>query len=239
MKRILGVFLLALAVCTQVYAVAEVPKSSVWFDPSDVAAGESIFLNALVYNNQSTDATVTVVFSTPAGTVDTASTAIAKATAKTLSVAWKMPKENTVVTAKITTATNPAKKSLPALVGTIGTVTVGPTAAPAEAKPFSFSGSKQLAAWFGPLVTKIDAWRIQQHKAFVKLKTDTQNKIDSVEITADDKNSASKALGSPLDTVTLMYATAGSTLFASQALFYIAAILLILMLLRAIVNRFV
>ncbi|MDB5254849.1 MAG: hypothetical protein JWL92_225 [Candidatus Nomurabacteria bacterium] len=242
MKKIaafLFIVLVSMSLAAQaVFAVAEVPKSSVWFDPANAAAGEAIKLNALVYNNQTSNATVTVVFSDPAGTIGTTSTTITKATAKTVSVSWKMPVKNTVVTAKVSTAVTSAKKSLPGLVGVLGTVTVGSVAPEATALG-SFPGSTQLAKWFGPLVSKIDAWRVGQKDTFVKLKASTLKKMGDVKLDINDKNILSKVLGNPVDYIVLAYATSGATLFASQALFYIAGFLLFLLILRAIVNRFI
>ncbi len=242
MKKIIGIFVIVLVsmnlVAQAAFAVAEVPKSSVWFDPANAAAGEAIQLNALVYNNQTVDAKMTVVFSDPAGTIGTTSATVTKATAKTLSVAWKMPTKNTVVTAKVTAAVTTANKPLSALVGELGTVSVGSVASQTDVTAFSFPGSKQLAAWFGPLFSKIDAWRIDQRDNFKELKEHTQKKTN-IQLAPDDKDAASKALGNPVDYFVLAYATAGYALFASQALFYIAAVLLFLLILRAIVNRFI
>jgi hypothetical protein len=238
MKKIVAfIFVMLMSIGAHAFAVAEVPKSSVWFEPSDAKAGESIQLNALVYNNQTVDAKVTVVFSNSAGTIGTTSATVTKATAKTLSVSWKMPAKSTVVTAKVTAAVNGANKSLPALIGELGTVTVGATAPLITTPDFSFPGSAKIKAWFGPLFTKIDAWRVEQRDNFQELKAYSQKKVD-VKVDATDKNAASKALGNPVDYLVLAYASAGYTLFASQALFYIAAALLLLLILRAIVNRF-
>jgi hypothetical protein len=240
MKRFsafLAVTVLVLGMVAQsAWAVAQVPKSSVWFDPATAQSGEEIQLNALVYNNQTTDATVTVVFSTSAGTVGTSTATIAQSTAKTVSVAWKMPQENTVVTATVSTAVSSGKKALPGLVGVLGTVSVGSASPGSTVLGLSFPGSKQIASWFGPLITKIEHWRIGQQGHFISLQASTQKKVGDTSM--DAKTLSSKILAHPGSYAVLLYAMAGTSVFSSQALFYILAVLLFLLLLRFIVNRF-
>jgi hypothetical protein len=244
MKTLFAIVLLLIVSTSTAFAAAELPKSSVWFDPAAAAVGESVTLNALVYNDQTADATVTVVFSDTTGTIGTTSALIAKATAKTLSVSWKMPEKNTVVTAKVTTATDAAKKSVPGLIGVLGTVTVGPTVAPTPTVAgISFPGSAQINAWFAPLLSKVEAFRIKQTASFTTLKSTTQARIDHASALAsnpapDDKNVASEAAGNPFDYVTLAYATVALGIFSSQAIFYVAIVLIFLLALRFIVNLF-
>ncbi len=228
MKKVIATLLLSImsiGIVTQtVFAAAELPKASVWFDPSTAAVNESITLNALVYNDQSNDATVIVAFTSPTETIGTATAVVAKGSAKTLTLAWKMPAKDTVVTASVTSALTSAKKSIPALDGALGTVTVGSTVTPTVTPP-SIPGATQINAWFAPLLTKVEAFRIQQRDSYIVLKTNTQKNIDT-----------SKASGNLWHSFVLLYATVLVAILTSQALFYVAGALLILIVLRFIVN---
>ncbi|MEO5645988.1 MAG: hypothetical protein ABIO57_02875 [Candidatus Paceibacterota bacterium] len=241
MKKFVALVLLSIVsismVTQAVFAAPELPKASVWFDPATVAVSEPITVNALVYNNQVSDATVTVAFTTTTETIGTASALIAKGSAKTITLAWKMPVKDTVVTAKVTSAITSTKKSLPGLIGTLGTVTVGSTVTPTAVSSI-IPGAAQINAWFAPLLTKVEAFRVKQKVAYTVLKTNTQKKIDASNAKAapDDKNSAAKSFGNPWDSFVLIYATTGAAIFASQAIFYIAAALIILLILRFVVN---
>jgi len=234
---------LSIGIATQTFAAAELPSSSVWFAPTTAAVGEAITINALVYNSQSVDATVTVVASTPTLKISTVTELIPKATAKTIVINWTMPKNSSAVTVAVTTALDHNKKSLPALVGKIGTVTIAPSAVAPVITPTAttaFPGAAQLKAWFGPWMAKIEPFRIKEAKYFTTLR-DTKKAalgITAAPATTDgaDKNAASKAFGNPFDYITYIVAIGCATLFASQGLFYVAIILLALLVLRFIVN---
>jgi hypothetical protein len=245
---------------SSVFAAAQLPSTSVWFDPATAVVDAPITLNALVYNNQAATATVTVVFTTDKQTkIGSVTEQVPAQSAKTFSTAWKMPAKSTLVTATVTTAVTASKKSLPALVGPVGSITVG-TVTPlitGVAVP-SFPGSTQIAAWFAPLFNAVEKFRLQQATYFTRLQESSRNKIglnpaalpqifQQPDGTTDSTPSSTSGqaanantvnmFGSPLDYVTYAYATAFTALFANQMVFYIVLILIILLLLRFIANR--
>lgn len=209
------------------YAAAELPASAAWFAPTTAAAGSPITLNALVYNNQKTDATVTVVFSAPGVTIATVTQTIAAQSAMTVSAGWIMPKASAIVTATVTAALDKNKKSLPPLLGVLSTVTVGSMPAPLI-QGISFPGSAQLTAWFTPFFNKIETFRKNEAATLTALRDATKAKVTS---------SLSGAFSHPIDYATLLYSSVGAALFANMAVFYIAAIMIVLLLLRFVVNR--
>jgi hypothetical protein len=220
------------------FAVAAVPASSVWFDPTTGAAGTATTLHALVYNNQVVDATVTVTFTSPAGKIGEVSDTVPKQTAKTLSLAWKLPEKSTVVTAAVSAAIDKGKKPLPKLVGVLGTVTVSSTDTSAIAG-VSFPGSSKLKAWFTPLLVKTEAFRVKESKYFDELQLRTRKELGIGAKDSMTKGMTVAAVTShPAQYGTLVYAVALSSLFGSAAVFYIACALLILLIVRFIVNLF-
>ncbi|MDB5188736.1 MAG: hypothetical protein JWM92_334 [Candidatus Nomurabacteria bacterium] len=198
----------------KVSAAAALPSSAVWFTPASASVGSAITLNALVYNNQSVSATVTVTFTntTSKEKIAAMTDTIAAQSAKTITANWIMPAKNTVVTATVTGAFDKNKKSLPALLGVLGTVTVGNTPTPLI-NGISFPGSTQLNAWFTPVLTTMESFRKKEAISFAHMR---------------DSN--------PGNSVTNTYYTMGASLFTNPAFFYIAALLLLLLLLRFIVN---
>jgi hypothetical protein len=252
-----AVMMICFLISSSVFAAAQLPSTSVWFDPADAAIDMPITLNALVYNDQSTAATITVVFTTDTKIkIGSITEEVPSQTAKTFSVAWKMPAKSTIVNARVTTAVTAAKKSLPSLVGPIGSITVG-TVTPlisGIALP-SFLGSSQITLWFTPLFKIIETFRLQQATYFTRLQDSTRHKIglnpaalpqifQQPDGTTDSNPSPQPAsantpnmFGNPLDYLTYAYATAFATLFASQMIFYIVFAILLLLLLRFIVSR--
>ncbi len=237
MKKLIALsFFIALLASSVSFAAAEVPAAAVWFEPATAAVDAPITLHALVYNNQAVDATVVVSFSTPAGKIGEVSDTIAKQTAKTVSIAWKMPAKGTVVTAAVTKATDKNKKALAPLVGTIGTVTVATAPTPLIGGK-TIPGLKQVKAWFGPLLDSIEKFREGETVKFEHLRDTKRVALGiGVENPAPDKDAASNALGNPGDYFLYLYGTAMASVFSSVALFYIASVLIILFLLRFIVN---
>jgi hypothetical protein len=214
------IFAVALSFHTNVFAAATVPASSVWITPATAVAGSAVTVNALVYNSQSQTATVTVVFSFDRGTIGTVVETISPDSARTAMQSWLMPSNATVVTAAVTAAYNNEKQSIPSLVGTIGTVTIGIAPVPVISS-VTFPGSAQLSAWFGPVIAKIETFRINEAAYYAQLR---------------DATKASINVTSPTQSFTLIYASAFASFFGNQVLFYIAMALLILILLRFIVN---
>jgi hypothetical protein len=232
MKKISSVFaalFIVVAVLSNTHAAhaaASLPATSVWFTPPTATAGTLITLNALVYNNQTADATVTVTFTTPADTIGTVTALVPAQTAKTLSYDWKMPSSSAIVTATVTTAINKQKKSLPGLLGVLGTVSVAATPTPLI-NGISFPGSTAITAWLTPALTQVEAFRAKEAIQF-------SNQRDAVKKTLG--TSVSEAFGNPYNYFILIYSSCLAAVFTSVSLFYIASILLALLLLRLIVN---
>lgn len=247
MKRNLFVRLSLLAVAAVIlfpvksFAVDAIPNTSVWFTPSNAIAGSAISLNALVYNNQAQDATVTVSFKTDKAVIGTQTQLIASQSAKTLVQKWVMPSTTTVVTVSVTAAVDKNKKSIPALLGTLGTVSVGAGVTPVI-NSVSFPGSSQLTAWFGPLLSKIETFRAHEAVSYAILRDQTKVTLGITQVKAPTV--ASDGLpplkfDNPMQYVTLVYATACASFFGSAAVFYIGCILIILLAVRFVVNLFV
>lgn len=238
MKKFLSIFsLVLLAVFFLgkgiVSAADTLPSNALTVAPANALAGSAITLNALVYNNESVNAVVTVAFTIPDGsttggtiTIANVTAIIGPASAKTIAANWEMPTQSTVVTATVTAAVDDNKQLLPSLLGTLGTVTVGPSSSSSIAG-ISFPGSTQISAWFAPLFSTIENWRLQEAVALTTLRTTTQATITS---------SPSQAFGNPWNYATLIYATIGAALFTNQIIFYIAFGLLVLFVLRMIIR---
>ncbi|GEM_PF-2327386 len=237
MKKILSVVIIFLSLTTVVSAAATVPNTSVWFTPSTAKVGETIALNALVYNNQSVDATVVVAFSN----VSSATALIPAQTAKTVSVSWKLPAKNTSVTATVTSAVDKNKKSIPSLVGLIGTIDVGPSVdIIVPTSNLSFPGSTVISKWITPLLSNIEAYRSKQAIYFSAERDHAKAAVDAVIVAAPvatvQNGLSSKVLGSPMIYISYAVDSSLATLFNSVALFYIVCILIVLFVLRFIVN---
>jgi hypothetical protein len=211
-------FFMVIFFATQTFAVATLPNSSVWFTPADAAIGSAISLNALVYNNQTQNINFTVDFSVGATLIGTVTEVIPAQTAKTLSYAWVMPKVATVVTAKVIAAANTKKQSVPLLIGILGKVTVGGVAPIISA------------------LAKLEAYRVQQSAKYVALRDSTKSQLNITMTNGMPTIPSEKSLGNPSVYLTLIYSTALATLFSNVAVFYIACILLLLLVLRFIVK---
>ncbi len=230
MKKLLHIvtalFIIGSSLAMTAHAAAPLPSAAVWFTPADAKAGETVTLNALVYNNEKVDATVTLSFSAPDAKIPAVTAAIPAQTAKTISTDWKMPAQNTVVTATVTAAADKNKHSLPSLLGVVGTVTVGNAPAPLISG-VSFPGSSQLNAWFAPFLGKIEAFRKKEAATFTALRDKTKKAVTS---------NPSEVLHHPALYGTLLYASAAATMFSSPLLFYVFSLLVILLALRFVVN---
>jgi hypothetical protein len=220
---LIGIFVLSSGVAK---AADALPSTSVWFTPPTATAGQPITLNALVYNNQTSQATVTVAFTTPTLNIAAVTATIPAGSAKTISFAWTMPKDVTLMMATVTAATNSSHQSIPSLLGTIGTVTIG-TEPTVLANGITFPGSEQISAWFGPFISKVEVWRIQEAAIFTAQRQAVQAKITS---------SVSQAFSTPMNYIVLIYTTCLASLFSNIAFFYVALILVILLALKFIVN---
>lgn len=252
MKKILSIgiaLIMAFVVVPSVFAAAELPSNTVWYEPATAPADSAITLQALVYNNQTSDATVTVDFTIPNKTkVATATALIPAQSAKTLSAVWKMPHASTVVTGTVTAAVTAKHVSLPKLLGVLGTVTAAPSVAPTTTTSMSsFPGSAQLSAWFGPLLAKIEAFRVKEAAYFTDLRDKSKaaaglaigTTIGTALTSQTPASDATNQIFShPGDYFNYFYASAMVPVFSNQIIFYIVLLLAVLLVIRFIVNLF-
>lgn len=235
---IVAAFLLFFLLPFKTFAAATLPSTNVWYIPADVSAGTVINLNALVYNNQPTDATVTVTFKTSKATIGVETATVPVQTAKTITAQWTMPSVATAVTASVTAATDKNKKTLSPLLGTLGTIMISPTAS--SVQPVAVSSS-QFTNWVKPWLTKVEAFRLEQATGYTTLRDKTRLALGITP--GETKAPVTDAIpplkvDNPLQYLTLIYATAMAAFFSSAALFYTGTVLIVLLLLRFIFNLF-
>ncbi len=251
----LSIVLGILCIASSVHAVATPPSQTVWVTPSDAKTGEEIMLNAFVYNDTSTEASVTVEFTQGSAEqvkgVATATITVPASTAKIATATWKMPDRSMTVTAEVTKASTKAKKDIPTLLGVVGTVTVGGT--PVLAAP-DLGGIKK---WFGGLLTHIETYRLKQaeHYAVVLKKSKSVVNGDAPKdivklLLPDDPNTATPTTAGQTtgsvkeaeshtgDYANMVFATAAESFFAHKAFFYISIVIVALFVLRFIFGRF-
>ena len=252
MKKILLAIIFSFAVFLSshgaAFATAALPTNSIWVSPATAAEGAAITLNALVYNNTAQDVTVTVTFTTkPADpavqpkVLGTIKQLVTSESAKTFSQAWTMPKGAIAVTGAVTSALTKQNQSIQTLVGPLGTITVGSDAVTPVATGVTFPGSVQLSNWFGPFITKVEAWRTKEATYYTALRDKTKTQLDITKSAATTTPVSVDGLppvktDNPMQWVTLIFATACASLFSNMVIFYISAILLILLVLRFIIN---
>jgi hypothetical protein len=221
----LAVFLLSGSV---VHAAADLPATAVWFTPATATVGSPVVLNALVYNNQTISATVTVAFetSTPTVTIGTITASIPAETAKTLSYNWKMPSASTVITATVTKAVGSNGQSIPALLGTLGTTSVASTPTPLLSN-LNIPGTSAISAWFATTFANVEAFRNKEAVVFSAQRDALKSTMGA---------NTTNAFGNPSNYLLLIYSSTAASLFSSIGLFYIVLLLAVLLLLKFIVN---
>jgi hypothetical protein len=239
-----------------VFAAPTPPPQTVRAEPANAKKGEKVSLEAFVYNSYGKTVTVEVMFSTPDEEIETISLTLPTQSGKTATTEWTGPEAQTVVTASIVRAVDSSQKTVPELLGVIGTVTVG-------AKPSTFSiGNLGISAksWVGTIFQTIDPWRIKQALKYEILRDQKRKELgistmqdltdqltpkapeapalpgDDAQRLGDLSNKAVFPIGTY---ATLFYASALAGLFGSIALFYICLVVLLLMLLRFFFRLFV
>lgn len=239
MKKLLIIFLAFFVIHSTSFAAATVPNTSVWVTPADAKVGTTITLNALVYNDQNQDVTVTVLFKTPTVSIGTVSQSIAAGSAKTVTEAWTMPDVSTTVTATVTAAVTKQKQSVSSLIGVVGTVSVG-----ASTTSLAIPGSSAVSAWFRSVFSSVESFRTKEASYYAALRDETKKALG---ITPSQHGAATVGeyglpvikADNPVQYFTLIYATALAAFFGSQVIFYVSVVLIILLILRFIVNMFV
>ncbi len=249
MKYFLTSFFVLTFIPLVAFATTPAPQS-VFYLPTNADKGDNITLNAFVYNGTNKSATVTVVFSADTLDVGEATVALSALSGKAATLPWKFPESTTVVTATVTKASDANQKSIPELLGVVGTATLGE----AETGLTGTNVENKLKGILGSVFGSIDPWRAKQATYFATLRD--KKKVELGIKTAKDVYDALKPapaapgqeqtlsdlppgatvnLGSY---VVLIYATAFASIFSSIALFYITLILLVLFLIRFIIRIF-
>ncbi len=253
MKKAVVSFLIAMLSVTlfssAAFAASALPSNTVWYEPANAAVGVAINLHALVYNNTSSTVTVTVGFNTTKGTLATATGEIAPQAAKTLTAAWKMPAASTIITGAVTKAVvTSTKKSVPSLVGTLGSITVAHLGTTTETTgvglfPAGFPGSAQLNVWLAPIFNSIERFRTTEAATLTTLRDTSKAQVSKTQhstVSADSTAPASDALSSTFSNPSVyfnyLYSSALAPVFSNAAVFYIVLVLLVLLVLRFIVN---
>jgi len=226
------------------FATPVVPQASVWMDPAAAEIGDSIELNAFVYNSTQKNGSITVLFATSTEELASVVIDVPAQTAKVAVTKWKIPEISTVVTASVTKAIDSSKKNMPELLGVIGTVTVG-----SNTKKLDTAGlGGILKKWFAVAFSSLDPWRVKQAEKYTTLRDKKKeelgvgqmkdiyaNLVEDNDVSTGESSSqeqkptATEKFGGH---AILVVATMLAALFTSVALFYIALILLALFVLR-------
>lgn len=245
MKYILSVLLLVLVLIPSSTGAA---NEKVWFTPVPgkevvtLAAGDPILVYAKLSNVLSDPVTYVLAFSVGDKAIGSKIVTVPGYSSLDTSIEWKMPETSTEVTATIAKATDRNKKELKALIGPIGTVTVGVPILTQQV------GLGPIKGWVGDIVGKLEAWRVKQLAYFTQLKleasevlgrttikdvgdllqpeTPTQSETDSTPVVEQKDN------GTTLGYIKLMYATAGKAFFAHKAVYFVVLILGALLVIR-------
>jgi len=243
MKYFLACLLtLLLVVPTSLRAADE----NVWFTPipsetpSQLNPGDPILIYAKINNVIADPVTYVLAFTAGDKTIGTKVVTIAGYTGQDVSVQWTMPEVSTPVSATVAKATDKTKKELKALIGPIGSVTVG--VAPKEIDIGPIKG------WVGDMVSDLERFRLRQLKYFTARKElanevlsrttikDVQDLLQpepSVETaTVSEVKVEKKDNGTTVGYLKLMYATIGKAFFAHKAVYFVAIILLGLVVIR-------
>lgn len=219
---------------------------TVWFSavpsetPSKLNVGDPILVYAKLNNVIADPITYVLAFTTVEKTIGTKVVTVAGYTGQDVSIKWVMPATSTTVTATIAKATDKNKKELKALVGPIGTATVGVVAEGPDITP--------IKGWIGGVVGYLESFRIQQLVYFTTLKqeadvvltrTTVKDVTDLLQPESPDATSTGTTVqvekkdnGTSLGYLKLIYATSGKAFFGHKAVYFVAIILLALLVIR-------
>lgn len=239
---------------TGVFAVATAPEFSVWVMPERARAGETVKLNAFVYNSTDVSATVTVVFKEGTETIDTQTIEINRKTAVVASASWKMPKQKTQVTVEIVKAIDVKKKAIPQLVGVVATA---PIKGSDTKSSLSLPSEVTLKRWAGSVLDTIEPFRIKQAKRYKAVRDRAKAALglttSEVSVAPNDTPEAPAVPQTDQTTPegslsamrelniesygTYLYGTVLSSFFSNIAVFYISIVIIFLLILRFIFGR--
>ena len=251
-KLVAFVLILSIFIIGHAQAAAT-PPESVWVTLHTTVgdSDKNATLNAFVYNNTTSDATVVVDFTVDNKSVATTTGSVPKQTGKTLSVQWTLPLQKVTVTASVKSATDANKKHLTTLEGILGTVNSGGVtslALPDNIIPKDWA-TKLSTGFLAP----VEAFRVKQSIYFTemrdtsKIKAEQSGVQDIANLLVPDgpgaPGSDQTATQAPknnhaMDYATLMFASMMSSFFSHQGIFYIALVLVALFLVRFIFRLF-
>ena len=247
MKYLVYCLLGIVASVSVVFAAA--PTNSFDITPSGALPGDTVSLQALIYNAEKSDVTYTLVFSTPTKVINTQQTSIPSLGAKTIKTNFVVPKTVDSVTATIKKAVIKSGVHVTAVEKPIGTLSVGPAA---SAQFPGFLQSVQKVPMIGAVYTTIDSFRAQQIEYFTAIRDGAKirigSSIDTLAGGVIDKGlnattgststtDANANTGSFVDYATYIFSAMLVQLFSSQTMFYVVLGLLIIVIFRAIFRR--
>ncbi|MEI6022586.1 MAG: hypothetical protein WCQ32_01975 [bacterium] len=249
MKYLVYCLLGILASVSVVFAAA--PADSFDIVPSTALPGETVSLQALIYNAEKSDITYTVVFSTPTKVISTQQTSVPSLGAKTIKANFVIPKTVDSVSATIKKAVTKTGTHITSLEKPIGTLSVGPAT---SAQLPGFLQSVQKVPMIGAVYTTVDNFRAQQIEYFTAIRDGAKirigSSIDTLAGGVIDKGlnaatgsttatttDANANTGSFVDYATYIFSAMLVQLFSSQPMFYVVLGLLIIVVLRAIFRR--
>lgn len=259
MKKILHILLIAFIVLLPyaVYAQSVTPPAeTLWVTPPDAQAGDTVSIHAFLYNSQTQAITFTVAFAAriasdekaPEKEITTQTVTIGAQSAQTLTIDWTMPEKEMKVTVAVTKALTKLKKDETALHGTFGTVTIGAShglAVPNIAIP----NTEGIKVWLAEKFKGVEAYRLKHAKQFAELRAQSRANLgidtirnieDPVDISGVQYyNGERVSTNKGVDYFNLLYSSSMGTIFASMPLFYITFVLLLFLILRFILKRFI
>jgi hypothetical protein len=244
MKYILSLlFVVGIVVPVYTYAAAD----TVWFSPvpsetaSVLKVGDPILVYAKINNVIADPVTYVLAFTTADTTIGTKVVTVAGYSGQDVSIKWIMPATSTTVTATIAKATDKNKKELKALIGPIGTASVSVAPQGPDITP--------IKGWVGDIVGYLESFRTTQLAYFTTLKSeadvvltrttvkDVTNLLQPETPTSTPETTVQvekKDNGTSLGYAKLVYATAGKAFFGHKAAYFVAVILLALLIIRLI-----
>ncbi len=222
-----------------------ISKQGVWISPSDALPGADITINTLVFNNTKTNSTITVVFRAGGVDIGTTNVLVPKEIAKPAGVPWVVPEVPTTIEAIATKAVTANGKAVSELTGVIGSVRVGPVEVVEESTNAVTGILAKVFRVTEPIRTKYatyfaDLRDTVKTRIGIAIGTRVGEKVTDAflsEVPAapaekTDTPSEKKGFDNPLDYLTLIFASGMATLLGNQPLFYITAILIIIMLIK-------
>lgn len=245
-------FLMSVLLVLMIAVPAHAAESKVWFTPMPgkesvtLATGDPILIYAKLNNVLKDPVTYVLAFTAGEKAIGTKVVTLAGYTGQETSVEWKMPETSTEVQVVIAKATDKNKKELKALIGPVGSVTVGVPPATTGVNLGPVKG------WVGDVVATLETFRTTNLAYFTKLKDEAKEVLSRTTIkdvgdllqpetptqSATDPNPQveQKDNGTTLGYLKLMYATAGKAFFAHKGVYFVTIILVGLLIIRLLLK---